>query len=78
MMNFNGYIDSANQFSGGLANASLTNFFMSESALEKRLEGLDEESRREVRKHLNEFHSAEEMEMFINQKTRGRERDQIS
>lgn len=77
MMNFYGHIDTGSQYSSGLADTSLTNFFFkNESELENRLEGLDEESRKEVRKHLDEFQTAEQMEMFINQKTRGR--DQFS
>lgn len=74
MMNFNGHIDTGSQFSAGYVGASLTGFFfINESDFEKHLEGLDDESRREVRKHIGEFHSVEELEMFINQKTRGRE-----
>jgi hypothetical protein len=72
MMNFNGYIDTGSQYNAGLANASLTNFyFMNESDLESRLEGLDDETRKEVRKHMDEFHTVEQMDMFIKQKTRG-------
>ena len=72
MMNFNGYIDTGNQFNAGLADSSLTNFYYTnKSEYEERLDGLDEETRKEVRKHLDEFHTIEEMEMFIKQKTKG-------
>ncbi len=72
MMNFNGFIDTGSQYNGGLVDSGLTNFFFTNnSEYEKRLEGLDDETRKEVRKHLDEFHTVEEMEMFIQQKTRG-------
>lgn len=72
MMNFNGYIDTGSQYNAGLVDAGLTSFYLTnKSEYEKRLEGLDDETRREVRKHLDEFHSLEEMEMFIRQKTKG-------
>jgi hypothetical protein len=72
MMNFNGYIDTGNQYSAGLANSSITNFYITnKSEYEKRLDGLDDDTRKLVRKHLDEFHSIEEMEMFIRQKTKG-------
>jgi len=72
--NFNGYIDTGSQFNAGLTSSSLTNFyFMNESEMEKRLDGLDDKTRKEVRKHMDEFHTLEEMEMFIKQKTRGGE-----
>lgn len=74
MMNFNGFIDTGNQYNGGLVNAGLTSFyFTNKSEYEKRLDGLDDDIRMEVKKHLDEFHSLEEMEMFIQQKTRGRD-----
>jgi hypothetical protein len=70
MMNFNGYIDTANQFNGALSNSSLTSFYnMKNTDLEKRLDGLDEETKNEVMKHIDEFQTAEQLEMFINQKT---------
>lgn len=69
-MNFNGYIDAGNQFNGGLSNSSLTSFYyMRNPDLEKRLDGLDEETRKEVLKHIDEFRTAEQLEMFIKQKT---------
>lgn len=72
MMNFNGYIDAGSQFSAGLSGSAVTNFYLkNKSEFEKRLDGLDDETRREVRKHMDEFHTVEEMEMFIKQKTRG-------
>lgn len=72
MMNFNGHIDTGSQFSAGLIDTSLTNFyFTNKSEYERRLDGLDDETRQEVRKHLDEFHTIEEMEMFIRQKTKG-------
>lgn len=72
--NFSGYIDTGSQFSAGLAASGLTNFYiMNETDLEKRLDGLDEDTRKKVRKHMDEFHTVEEMEMFIKQKTRGGE-----
>jgi hypothetical protein len=71
-MNFNGFIDTGSQYSAGLTDASITNFYYNkESEYEARLDGLDDETRKEVRKHLDEFHTIEEMEMFIKQKTRG-------
>ena len=41
---------------------------MNESEMEKRLDGLDDKTRKEVRKHMDEFHTLEEMEMFIKTK----------
>ena len=71
-MNFNDFIDTGSQYNGGLVDSSLTNFlFTNKSEYKKRLEGLDDETRKEVRKHLDDFHTIEEMEMFIRQKTRG-------
>lgn len=70
MMNFNGYIDAGNQFNGGFSNSSLTSFYyMRDPEIEKRLDGLDEETRNEVLKHMDEFRTAEQLEMFIKQKT---------
>ncbi|NLO08879.1 MAG: hypothetical protein GX129_03305 [Clostridiales bacterium] len=77
MMNFNGHIDTGSQFSAGFIDSGLTNFyFTNKSEYEERLDGLDDETRKEVKKHIDEFHTIEEMEMFIQQKTRGR--DQLS
>lgn len=72
VINSNGYIDAGGQFSAGLADTALTNFYNNDSEFEKRLDGLDDETRKDVRKHMSEFHTVEEMEMYINQKTRGR------
>lgn len=67
MLNFNGYAES-----GALSGSSPTQFYMtSNSAMERRLSELDKETRREVRKHMDEFHSEEEMDMFIKQMTKG-------
>lgn len=77
MMNFNGYIDTGNQYNAGFSNSSLTNFYyMRESELEKRLDGLDEETKKKVLKHMDEFQTVEQMEMFIRQKTKAK--DQIT
>lgn len=74
MMNFNGFIDTGSQYNGGLVSAGLTNlYFTNKSEYDNRLDGLDDETRKEVEKHLDEFHSVEEMEMFIQQKTKGRD-----
>lgn len=68
MINFNGFVES-----GAFSGSSPTQFFTNSSLdLESRLEGLDEKDRREVRKRIGEFHTVEEMEMFIKQKTGGR------
>lgn len=69
MMNFNGYIDTGNQFNAGFSNSSLTGFYyMSNPQMQKCLDGLDEETRKEVMKHIDEFQTVEQLEMFINQK----------
>lgn len=71
MMNYNGYINTGNP-NNGLSGSALPIFlFMNENELEKRLDGLDEETKNEVRKHMDEFQTVEQMEMFIKQKTNG-------
>lgn len=71
MMNFNGYIDTGNQYNAGLSGSSLTGFYyINKSDIEKRLDGLDEETRNEVMKHMDEFQTVEQLEMFIKQKTK--------
>lgn len=62
MYDYDGFIDS------GVVNATpLIPYMMdSNSYTEERLAELDQETRNEVRKHVGEFHSREEMEMFIN------------
>lgn len=75
MMNFNDPTNIGTPNSASLAGIGLTSrYFMNESEFERRLEGLDDETRKEVRKHFGEFHTIEEMEMFIQQKTRGRDK----
>ncbi|CUH92166.1 hypothetical protein [Herbinix luporum] len=72
MMNFSGFIDTGSQFNGGMSDSSITHFYLNnKSEIEKRLDGLDEDTRQEVQKHLDEFSTVEQMEMFIKQKTSG-------
>lgn len=61
MFNFNGFAES-----GAFSGSSPIQFFkQTNSALERRLAELDEAKRKEVRKHLGDFHNEEEMERFI-------------
>lgn len=61
MWNFNGFVES-----GAFSGSSPTQFFRAtNSALERRLAELDGDTRKEVRKHMGDFHSEEEMERFI-------------
>lgn len=67
MFNMNGHIESV-AFPGTVP----TMFFVkSNPVIESRLEKLDWNTQEEVRKHLDEFHSQEEMEIFINHLTDG-------
>lgn len=73
MMNINGRIDMGSQYSSGLIYTGLSNSSTKNNqAFERYLDGLDEETVKEVRKHMDEFRTVEEMEMFIRQKTNGR------
>lgn len=73
MMNINGRIDMGSQYSSGLIYTGLSNAAtMNNRAFEQYLDGLDDETIKEVRKHMDEFRTVEEMEMFIKQKTNGR------
>lgn len=63
----NGFVES-----GAFSGSGPTQFFVnSNPALENRLAELDGDMQNEVRKHLDEFHSQEEMEIFINHLTDG-------
>lgn len=66
MYDYDGFIDS------GIVNATpLIPYMMdSNSYTEGRLAELDQETRNIVRKHVGEFHSKEEMEIFINHTTK--------
>ncbi|HWT27760.1 MAG TPA: hypothetical protein VN131_07455 [Mobilitalea sp.] len=67
MYNLDGFIES-----GALSGSSPINFYIShDQEFERRISSLDQDTRKEVRKHLNEFHSVEEMERFINHLTDG-------
>ncbi|HPU63119.1 MAG TPA: hypothetical protein PK304_03095 [Mobilitalea sp.] len=69
MMNFNGYIDTGEQFNAAFSNSSLTGFYnIRNPQILKCLDGLDEKARKEVMKHIDEFQTVEQVEMFINQK----------
>lgn len=71
MKNYNGYTD-GNPYSARLTPLSLSNIFVNvDNAFERCLDGLDDDTRKIVRKHMDEFNTIEEMEMFIKQKTNG-------
>ncbi|NLK99129.1 MAG: hypothetical protein GX271_00510 [Clostridiales bacterium] len=73
MMNINGRIDMGSQYSSGLVYTGLSDSYtMRNAAFEQCLDGLDDETIKEVRKHMDDFRTVEEMEMFIKQKTKGR------
>lgn len=73
MMNVNGRIDMGSQYSSGLVYTGLSDSYsVRNQAFEQCLDGLDDETVKEVRKHMDEFHTVEEIEMFIKQKTKGR------
>lgn len=72
-MNTNGRVDMGSQYSSGLVYTGLSGYYSANNPdFEKCLDGLDDETIKEVRKHIDEFHTVEEMEMYINQKTKGR------
>lgn len=63
MMNFFGFNES-----GAFSGSSQSYFYIShDSRLEQRLAELDPDTRKQVKKRLGDFHSEEEMELFINQ-----------
>lgn len=72
MLNLNGYIGSGS-FTGSSPIPLIINI---NPDLERRLDELDDKTRKEVRKHIDEFHSKEEMEMFINMKLKENAPDQ--
>lgn len=68
----NNIADTENPYSATIAGAAISNLLThSGNEYEKHLDGLDDETRKTVRKHMDEFHTVEEMEMFIKQKTNG-------
>lgn len=74
MINYNGNIDNGNQIGIGLAHSTIRNFSLTNrSDLEERLESLDDETKAEVMKHMDDFRTLEEMEMFIQQRTKNRD-----
>lgn len=74
MINNYGDMSTGTPYGTSLTDLALANLFLgNESEFEKRLNGLDDKTRRMVREHMDEFQTVEEMEMFIKQKTNGRD-----
>lgn len=46
-------------------------FINADNEFERCLDGVDDDTRKKVRKHMDDFNSVEEMEMFIMQKANG-------
>lgn len=69
MINNYGEMSTGTPYGTELADIALSNLFISnDKEYEKRLDGLDDKTRKIVREHMDEFHTVEEMEMFIKQK----------
>ncbi|MBH1940573.1 hypothetical protein I5677_06705 [Mobilitalea sibirica] len=67
MLDFNGFAES-----GAFSGLDPAQFFISHNPrIESRLDQLDGATRDEVKNHLREFHSEEEMERFIDHLTIG-------
>lgn len=67
MFDFKGFVES-----GAFSAPGITQFFISHNPkVESRLNELDGETRKKVIRHMDDFHSEEEMERFIDHLTNG-------